>query len=135
MVLEVYLDAGFKQGISTHHWAVFNEKGRRIKRRTFKGCEVDNHEAELQTINSALQWLIRKGHRNIVIYTDSMYCVRLLNNKMVDDNDLKFLRWQMKGNNIQVKWTSRKHKLIKLADYYCTELQETILKRKEFALA
>ena len=141
--LRVYTDASFKDGVSTHHWGVFDVNGKRIKRRSFKACEEDSNKAELQSINSAIQWLYKKDKQNVTIYTDSMYCVRLLaehvkpsdshlNISHKEKTDIDFLKFQMKGFNIQIKWVSRCTKKIKLADYYCGELMGTVLKRKEY---
>lgn len=141
--LNVYTDAGFKNGVSTHHWRVFDTKGKLIKRRSFRALEEDCNKAELQTINSVIQWLYKKNIDNVNIHTDSMYCVKLLSNSSASDehelisptekSDIDFLKFQMKGFNIRVEWVSRCTKQIKLADYYCDELMDTVLKRKEYA--
>ena len=78
MKLEAYTDAGFKDGVSTHHWRIVNQSNWVKKRYSFKANEVDNNKAEMQSINSLVQYLNKKDITDIVIYTDSMYVVRLL---------------------------------------------------------
>ena len=143
MKLEAYTDAGFKDGVSTHHWRIINENNWTKKRRSFKANEVDNNRAEMQTVVSLVQYLNKKDITDIVIYTDSAYVARLLKQdgelteeelmlKKEDSHFIKSLKWDLKGLNARVEWISRKTKQIKLADYYCSELLETVFKRKEY---
>jgi len=143
MKLEAYTDAGFKDGVSTHHWRIVNQSNWVKKRYSFKANEVDNNKAEMQSINSLVQYLNKKDITDIVIYTDSMYVVRLLKPnselteeelmlKKEDSNFIKSLKWDLKGLNARVEWISREAKQIKLADYYCSQLLETVFKRKEY---
>lgn len=134
MKLEAYTDAGFKNGVSTHHWRIVNQNNWTKKRRSFKANETDNNKAEMQSINSLVQYLNKKDITDIVIYTDSMYVVNLLsgNTEVAESNFIKSLKWDLRGLNARVEWVSRKTKQIKLADYYCSELLETVFKRKEY---
>ncbi len=134
MKLEAYTDAGFKDGVSTHHWRIVNENNWTKKRRSFKANETDSNKAEMQSIISLVQYLNKKDITDITIYTDSMYVVNLLSSdtEMVESNLIKSLKWDLKGLNANVEWVSRKTKQIKLADYYCSELMNTVFKRKEY---
>ena len=143
MKLEAYTGAGFKDGVSTHHWRIINQNNWTKKRRSFKACETDNNRAEMQSIVSLVQYLNKKDITDITIYTDSMYVVNLLKPhdelteeelmlKKEDSNFIKSLKWDLRGLNAKVEWVSRKTKQIKLADYYCSELLDTVFKRKEY---
>ena len=134
MKLEAYTDAGFKDGVSTHHWRIITETGWTKKRRSFKGSETDSNKAELQSIISLVQYLNKNDMIGVTIYTDSQYVVNLLNGNNVSDesNLVKSLKWDLKWLKSEVKWVSRKTKQIKLADYYCSQLMDTVFKRKEY---
>ena len=134
MKLEAYTDAGFKDGVSTHHWRIITETGWNTKRRSFKGSETDSNKAELQSIISLVQYLNKKDMIGVTIYTDSQYVVNLLNgnNESDESNLVKSLKWDLKWLKSEVKWVSRKTKQIKLADHYCSQLMDTVFKRKEY---
>lgn len=134
MKLEAYTDASWKNGVSTHHWRLVTESGWVKKRRSFKATEDSCHLAELHTIVSLVQYLNKKDITDLTIYTDSQYVVNLLNgnSNKEETNLVKALRWDLKGLNLNVEWVSRSTKQIKMADYYCGELLETVFKRKEF---
>lgn len=128
--LSIYTDAGFKDGISTHHWRIIDESRNDyvVKRRTFKGYEVDCNKAEIQTINSALQYIEKKNFKNFIIYTDSQTFVNEVNS-VTEKSDIKFIQLKMKVYNIKIEWVPRETKQIKLADHYCRELMTTIFNR------
>lgn len=128
--LSIYTDAGYKEGVSTHHWRIIDEKRNDyvVKRRTFKGYEVDCNKAEIQTINSALQYIERKNFKNFIIYTDSQSFVNEVNGES-SKHDIKLIQLLMKVYNVKIEWVSRETKQIKLADHYCRELMTTIFNR------
>lgn len=130
--LAIYTDAGWKDGVSTHHWRIINEENGIVeKRRSFKSTEENSQKAELQTLNSLLQYLSQRDKGDVTIYTDCYANVALFNNP-TDRNDINVMKWIMKDLNIDVKWVSRETKQIKLADYYCSQLMSTVLNRKEY---
>lgn len=130
MELEVFTDAGFKDGLSTHNWLIFDKNtGKRVKRLSFKANEETSMKAELRTINSVLQYLMRRDVGDLTINTD---CKQLVNMFLNDNctSDIKLMKWQMKDMNIDIKWVSRETKEIKMADFYCSQLMETVLNRE-----
>ena len=128
--LSIYTDAGFKDGVSTHHWRIIDEdrKDYVVKRRTFKGYEVDSYKAEIQTINSALQYIEKKNFKNFTLYTDCQSFVNEVNGES-EKLDIKLIQLKMKVYNIKIAWVPRETKQIKLADHYCSELMTTIFNR------
>lgn len=130
MELEVFTDAGFKEEISTHNWLIFDKNtGKRVKRMSFKANEETSMKAELRTINSVLQYLMRRDVRNLTINTD---CKQLVNMFLSDNqsSDIKLMKWQMKDMNITLNWVPRETKQIRMADFYCSQLMETVLNRE-----
>lgn len=144
--LKMYTDASFKDGVSTHHYRLLEVNGRRTKkRRTLKANEEDSFKAELHSIAEAIRYLNQRDIMNVTIHTDNMAVVKLLNVKIDPNHDYTeeelaflnrfgsgYLRSVMKQLNIDIKWVTRQHKQIVLADYYCGQLMETVMKRKEY---
>lgn len=119
--IRIFTDASFKDGVSTHHWRVVNDKQKVIKRRTFKSTDLNNNDAELTSIISAIQWIEKKGYKKVTIFTDSKNCVDKLNGES-DKDSIKYVQWLLKGSKIKIKWRGSKHYFIKQADKSCKEL-------------
>lgn len=130
--LKMYTDASFKEGVSTHHYRLLSPNGRVKKRRTLKSNEQDSIRAEIHSISEAIRYLNQRDITDVVIFTDSVAVVKIINNKKDNRMGADYLRLVMQQLNIEVKWTSRKTKQIALADYYCGQLLETVMKRKEY---
>lgn len=135
MTLRIYTDASYKNNISTHNWRVVNEKGKVIKRRTFKGADINKHstDAELTTIISALRWIEKKGLRKVTIFTDSKNTADAINSDS-DLDSIKYVQWALKGSKVKVKWRTRNHHFIKQCDKSCKQLMKTVSKRVQYAI-
>lgn len=144
--LKMYTDASFKDGVSTHHYRLLDYNGRKVKkRRTLKANEDNSFKAELHSISEAIRYLNQRDIKNVTLHTDNQAVYKLLNiefdkSKDYNEDELRhlnrygsgYLRSVMKQLNIDIKWITRQHKQIVLADYYCGQLMETVMKRKEY---
>jgi ribonuclease HI len=129
--IKVHTDASYKDGVSTHNWSIRNTRKKVIKSHTFKAHEETSMKSELLTITNVIQFLEKKGWDNVIIYTDCQQLVKKFNSEE-SDNDIKFLKWLMKGLNIRIKWKSREDKYISKADDKCRKLMKTVFNRKEY---
>lgn len=130
--LKMYTDASFKEGVSTHHYRLITPRGYVKKRRTLKSNEQDSIRAELHSIAEGIRYLNQRDIKNVVIYTDSVAAVKIINNSEDKRMGADYLRLVMKQLDIEVRWVSRATKQIAMADYYCGQLLETVMNRKEY---
>lgn len=131
--LKMYTDASYKEGVSTHHYRLLNHNGSVKKRRTMKATEQDSIRAELHSLSEALRYLNQRDIMNVTIHTDCQILVNRLNNLEYNEMGIPYLRLVMKQLNVDVKWITREHKQIVLADYYCGQLMKTVMNRKEYS--
>lgn len=124
-MIKVYMDAGYKNGLSTHNWYM-KKNGKTIKSKTYKLNHLGgNVQAEMDTLEDVMKYIMEKGLRDVVIHTDCKTIVNYLS-KESKYKSTNFLRHQMKHNNIIVKWVSRYNRNIAKADNTCRNLREKL---------
>lgn len=127
-MIKIYTDSSFKNGVSTHHYFVMKD-GKRIKRRTFIGIDDKSTKAEATTVIKALQMTLKKGWRNVTIYTDSLVTVFGVKNGKFKNEDFKYIAHLLKVTNSNIQWKYRRHHRIMKADAECRKMMETKLRR------
>ncbi|MGV8961901.1 MAG: ribonuclease HI [Candidatus Saccharimonadaceae bacterium] len=96
-MIEIYTDGGYSSSRDNGGWAfVVIQDGIKIHSSFFPEAHTTNNRMEIQAAMEACKWAISKGHKQIIIYTDSMYLIgtmskgwkRNKNNDLWDEFDL-----------------------------------------------
>lgn len=130
-----FIDACQKFGLSTHCWALRNEKGKYFKRHTTKGEEETPILAEINTLDRLVKYLEKKDYEDVMIFTDSKNMIAEIM-AVIHGEESEFksrlnpIIHSMKMLGLQIKYANRESDGIKFVDKYASELMDTIINRE-----
>ena len=120
-------DASVKGGKSTHSYILQTWEGKIIKERKFTGFADKPSEAELQTIETLLQYCLDKGFDKIKIYTDCQSIVNAIKNDRNENIDVTYLKFLLKQTNSKLRWVKRDK--VARCDYNCRNVFKPRIKK------
>ena len=108
--MQIFTDAGYKNGMSSHGFIAKHWNGTVIASRSFSGNEDSPIKSEMTSIVTAINWvnsLKKIPKRRIRIYTDCLYIYETVEGIREHDIDVTYLKHQLKRINAKLIWRSR----------------------------